>query len=139
MRVLICGGRDYGMDAYSDLAVHQRDLVNRVVRQLPPGTIVRDGKARGADTLAHRAATEYRDDLVTERYPADWRRHGNAAGLIRNTQMIADGDVDLVIAFAGGTGTADMVRKALGAGIPVWEPDFDERELADVLRDASPQ
>src|SRR5690606_30354012 len=51
-------------------------------------------------------------------YPADWRRHGRAAGPIRNQEM-ADAGADLCIAFPGGRGTADMVRRARAAGIPV--------------------
>jgi hypothetical protein len=53
------------------------------------------------------------------RYPADWARHGNAAGLVRNQQMLDDGKPDLAVAFPGGKGTADMVRRARKAGIPI--------------------
>jgi hypothetical protein len=46
---------------------------------------------------------------------------GKAAGPIRNQRMIDEGKPDLVIAFPGGRGTADMVSRAKKAGIPVQE------------------
>jgi hypothetical protein len=57
----------------------------------------------------------------TEVFPADWVRHGRAAGPVRNTRMLNDGEPDLVIAFPGGHGTADMVKQARAAGIEVRE------------------
>jgi len=36
--------------------------------------------------------------------------------------MIDDGKPDGVVAFPGGTGTADMIRRAKKAGLKVWEP-----------------
>jgi hypothetical protein len=54
-------------------------------------------------------------------FPADWKKHGRAGGPIRNQQMLDEGKPDLVVAFPGGKGTADMVRRARAAGIPVME------------------
>ena len=41
--------------------------------------------------------------------------------MIRNRRMLEEGRPDLVIAFPGGKGTANMVRIALQAGIQVRE------------------
>jgi hypothetical protein len=54
-----------------------------------------------------------------ETYPAEWDRFGKAAGPKRNQVMIDQGRPDLVVAFAGGNGTADMVNRAKKAGIEV--------------------
>ena len=51
---------------------------------------------------------------------AKWEEHGNAAGPIRNRHMMT-WKPDAVIAFPGGSGTADMVSIARKAGIPVYE------------------
>ena len=51
----------------------------------------------------------------------DWSAHGRAAGARRNGEMLAEGGVVAVVAFPGGSGTADMVRRARRAGLPVWE------------------
>jgi hypothetical protein len=42
--------------------------------------------------------------------------------MIRNTQMLAEGRPDGVVAFPGGRGTANMVRQAAAAGLGVWFP-----------------
>jgi predicted Rossmann-fold nucleotide-binding protein len=36
--------------------------------------------------------------------------------------MLSEGKPDLVIAFPGGRGTADMIRQAKEAGVPVRQP-----------------
>lgn len=53
-------------------------------------------------------------------FPAKWSTYGNAAGPIRNQEMV-DTKPDIVVAFPGGTGTADAVRRARSAGIEVLE------------------
>lgn len=75
------------------------------------------GAATGADSLA----AEWWGDIQerpTEAHPADWDRHGKAAGPIRNQEMV-DSGLDLCIAFPGGRGTADMIRRCEAAGVPV--------------------
>lgn len=47
---------------------------------------------------------------------ADWKKFGRVAGPMRNAQM-SKHDPELVIAFPGGKGTDDMVRKAKSANI----------------------
>jgi hypothetical protein len=51
----------------------------------------------------------------------EWRRAGTPDGAMRNQRMIAEGAPDLVIAFPGGLGTADMVERAKAAGVEVVE------------------
>lgn len=87
--------------------------------QLLRPSLVIHGGARGADTHAGWAATAV--DIPVAVYPADWATHGRRAGPIRNAQMLAEGRPDAVLAFPGGRGTADMVRQARAAGVPVWE------------------
>jgi hypothetical protein len=43
------------------------------------------------------------------------------AGPLRNYQMLEEGKPDLVVAFPGGGGTKDMVRRAVKAGVSVHE------------------
>jgi hypothetical protein len=86
-----------------------------------PVTAVYEGEADGADTCA-RAWAESR--LIPARpfpvTPANWREHGKAAGPRRNGAMLSAAmeeasqadDVVTVVAFPGGTGTADMVEQA---------------------------
>lgn len=111
MRVLVCGGRDYGdrRSVYSEL--------DRLYAQHPIVLIA--GGARGVDNLAADwAAARSVPKMI---YNADWERHGKAAGPIRNQRMIDEGKPDLVVAFPGGRGTADMVKRAKAADIKVIE------------------
>lgn len=54
-------------------------------------------------------------------YPANWSKYKKKAGPIRNQQMLDEGKPDLVVAFSGGTGTADMVHRAKVANVKVIE------------------
>lgn len=108
-RVLICGGREY-TDAKriaEILAVMDESTV----------TIVHGG-ARGADRTAGTLA-EMRGFAV-EVHPAKWNEHGRSAGHLRNQAMLDTG-IDLVVAFPGGRGTADMVNRSRQAGVRVIE------------------
>lgn len=83
--------------------------------------IIHGACSSGADDFAGNWA---RRRLIEEtRFPADWKSHGKPAGPIRNQQMIDEGKPDLVVAFPGGRGTADMVAKANRAGVEVIEID----------------
>jgi hypothetical protein len=110
--VLVCGGRDYAdrerVFSLLDLA-HAASEFSCVIH----------GCARGADTLAGDWA-EVRN-IPVERYPALWEQHGRRAGSVRNQLMLTDGKPDLVIAFPGGAGTADMIRRSKAAGLLVAE------------------
>lgn len=118
MRVLVCGGRDFTDKAalYRALdAVHRKHGITDLI----------EGEAPGADSLAREWALEAQVCLLP--FPADWKTHGRAAGPIRNARMLAEGKPDAVVAFPGGRGTADMVRQAKEAGIPVWEVSCSSR------------
>lgn len=110
MKVLVCGGR-----AYTDM----RTVTTCLDGLVPKPTLIIQGGAFGADACASEWA--YKRDVPERQFLADWKKHGRAAGPIRNQQMLDEGQPDLVIAFPGGTGTADMVRRAKFAGVRVIE------------------
>lgn len=111
-RVLVCGGRDF--DDYDRLAVVLGELRSRW-----SFAVVITGGARGADGLASEWAIA--GDIPIAEFRADWQRLGPGAGPIRNQRMLDEGKPDLVVAFPGGRGTADMVRRAKAAGVEVIE------------------
>lgn len=121
--ILVCGGRDYNdkatLYATLDKICFERDWKfgpEPDGNWLPNVRLV-NGKARGADTLATDwAITNW---CAFKEYPADWDTHGKAAGPIRNQQMLDSEAIDLVVAFPGGRGTADMVKRARDKGIEV--------------------
>ena len=106
MRVLVCGGRGFNDNAE----------VDRVLSAIQGATdVIISGMAAGADFLAAQWAQAHNIELL--QFPANWHKHGKAAGPIRNQQMIDEGKPTIVIAFPGGRGTADMVERAKKAGI----------------------
>lgn len=110
MRVLVCGGRDY-----SDADKMRRVLDD--MHAVTPFDVLIYGMARGADDMAKMWATAR--GIKRLGFPADWEKHGRAAGPIRNQEMLDKGKPDLVIAFPGGRGTLSMIRRAQEANVSV--------------------
>lgn len=107
-KVLVCGGRDY---QNRDILFRFLDAANA---DRPIGLIIH-GAARGADSLAQAWADDR--GVCCLQFPADWKMDGKAAGPIRNRRMLLEGP-DLVLAFPGGNGTADMKKQARKMGVP---------------------
>ncbi len=107
-RVLVCGSRTW-TDA---------NLIRARIAGLPRGCEVLHGDARGADNLA--ASEAMLRGLTVRAFPADWKRHGKRAGLVRNIAML-DENPDLVIAFWDGksTGTVHTITQARARRLPV--------------------
>jgi hypothetical protein len=120
-RVLVCGSRsanDRGRVFVSLTKLFEERGGFSFLLQGGAGEEDDDGSAiRGVDLLARDWARAAEVPSIT--FLAEWDKHGRAAGPIRNQQMLDDGRPDLVVAFPGGRGTADMVRRASKAGIEV--------------------
>lgn len=121
MRVLVCGGRDLDPNKVSAwLCANAAETLGH------QPTFVIDGGAHGAD----QGSLYWRNirRIPGKTYPADWQKHGKAAGPIRNSQMLKEGKPDAVIAFHGGAGTQDMVERARRANIRIIEAagNFDK-------------
>ena len=86
-------------------------------------TLIISGGARGGDTMAEWWAKT--EGVPCDVYQADWTGLGRKAGPIRNQRMLDEGKPDLLVAFPGGRGTADMVRRGREAGIEVIEVTYD--------------
>lgn len=112
-RVVVTGGRDFT----------DRELVFSVLDAECP-TDLAQGGGPGADTLAV-AWYRFRWNREPITYFAAWGSEGRSAGPRRNQRMLDDFEPDLVIAFPGGKGTADCVRRARKMGIRVMEVTDD--------------
>lgn len=111
-RVLICGGRDF-----ADAELMAREL-ERLHADRRFATVI-EGGARGADSLAGEWADAHGIERRT--FKAEWSKYRRAAGPKRNRRMLEEGRPDLVVAFAGGHGTAGMIALARAAGVDVIE------------------
>lgn len=111
MRVLVCGGRDY-----NDLATARAVLDSlRASRGID---LVIEGGALGADRVGRLWAQTSGVHVAT--VSALWDAYGKRAGMLRNAAMLLL-QPDLVVAFRGGAGTANMIKQARAAGVEVWE------------------
>lgn len=112
-RVLVCGGHRF----VDPIKVKQWliDLAPSHLNEIAPSldwTIeaVIEGDADGADRGGKLWALDVLK-IVPHTFPADWDRYGNGAGPIRNRRMLLEGLPNVVFAFPGRSGTADMVRQ----------------------------
>ena len=73
-------------------------------------TLLVSGGAKGADSLGERYAKE--NNINTLIFKPDWEKHGKAAGMIRNTDIV--NNAETIIAFWDGEskGTKDSITKA---------------------------
>ncbi len=101
--VLVCGGRKYRGKS------HVFSVLDELHGNRTIGLLVH-GAASGADDLAEQWAKKRQ--VMYLGVPAPWKIKGNAAGPIRNSYMLDKSKPDVVIAFPGDHGTADMFGKA---------------------------
>lgn len=118
-RALFCGSRDFAI----------RGPIRRVIEALAlqrKGWEIVTGGASGADAIAAEYGHQY--GLMVHVVPADWDKHGKAAGPIRNQRMLEELAPKVCYAFSSRRratpGTADMCRRARAAGLPIflWRP-----------------
>jgi predicted polyphosphate/ATP-dependent NAD kinase len=112
LRVLVCGGRNYRDQD------HVWTFLSELNAKQPIGLLIH-GAATGADRLAQAWA---RNRLIPDReFESNWPVDGAAAGPMRNQRMIDEGKPDLIVAFPGGPGTADLMQRAKLHGVKVIE------------------
>jgi hypothetical protein len=118
MRVLVTGDRNWS----------NKDIIREVLKKYPTDTILINGGARGADSIAAKIGKEL--GFKVETFKADWGAYGRAAGPIRNRKMLREGKPDVVEAFhdhiLDSKGTKDMVEISIAANLPVTL--HDDRE-----------
>jgi len=114
--VVVCGSREGASPA--DLEWLRRVLID--------ADIVIHGGCQGVDTQADEVATSL--GIPTIPMTADWRRHGKAAGPVRNKdmarmlQLLREYGHDVsVAALPGGRGTENMKTVARRLGLAVFE------------------
>ena len=135
MNLLVCGGRDCSKaDVWNWLEQNAYDEISFATGCYSSVTLKKliHGGARGADEGA--ADWGRSEGIKVIGYPADWRKHGKSAGPIRNQRMLDEGKPDIVIAFPGGKGTIDMLRRTEAAGILVIQAKFNPEHTMGVRR-----
>jgi hypothetical protein len=94
-----------------------------------PRPLIVHGDAKGLDTLVAKWAKNRGHAVLA--VPAMWDLLDKKAGILRNQQMLDWMKPDWLVAFPGGTGTMDMVRRATAARVSVIQaqPGKAEAEL----------
>ncbi len=120
VRVVVTGGR-----RYRDY-VTVRHVFERITKKYGAENLTLIcGMAGGADGLAWQCANAFAWKNIEE-HPAKWNVEGRAAGVKRNQRMV-EASPTFCVAFPGGTGTADMIRRCYDSGITVWKFGAGER------------
>ncbi len=103
-RVIIAGGRDFS--DYNLL----KETMDYLLSNIKDNIVVVCGMANGADKLGERYARERGYEVMY--FPADWKKYGKSAGVIRNEEMAQNADA--LVAFWDGKsrGTKNMIGLA---------------------------
>lgn len=81
-------------------------------------TTVVCGMANGADMSGWRWAKM--NDIPIAEYPVDWKKHGAAAGPIRNREMAGNADALILVWDGKSSGSADMLKEAKARGLETF-------------------
>lgn len=106
VKTIIAGGRDIDSVA----------IVRQAIKSCPWSiTEVVSGMAPGADTIGKQLSEQY--GIPVKCFPADWKKHGKAAGPIRNGEMAAYAEALIAVWDGESRGTGDMLSQAHEAGL----------------------
>lgn len=122
MRVIIAGSRDFEPAEAMALVA---DAANEVIRngwiagESRPITRVVCGMCRGIDLAGKKWAESM--GIPVDEFPANWNKHGKAAGPIRNLEMAENADALIAISRGNSRGTANMIEIAYDLGLLVMQ------------------
>lgn len=109
MKTIIAGSRD----------INSEEIVKAAIKQ--SGFVISEvvcGGAQGVDEVGRRLAIY--NQIPTKLFPADWSKHGKAAGPIRNAQMAEYADALIAVWDGKSRGTKNMIEEAKKRGLKVY-------------------
>ena len=117
--IVVTGDRNYADDS----TMFRRFKLLTAGMKNPSDYALVHGDCRGADRMAAAICADLGWNVVA--FPADWNKHGRAAGPIRNRLMLVHSSPVMVCAFhddfQSSKGTKDCVLAALERDIPIWK------------------
>jgi hypothetical protein len=135
VRVICAGSRHFeGPWAVKTVGEILQDLWTFAIHVHQPLILVHGDCPTGADRLVDLWGSRRSDwdaaTVVVERWPADWRTYGKAAGPRRNEAMVkAGGDMCVGFIRDNSAGTAHTLRLAREAGIATFSIDWNDQWL----------
>ncbi|MBX9937677.1 MAG: hypothetical protein K2Y32_00405 [Candidatus Obscuribacterales bacterium] len=127
MNLLVTGSREYKNLDLVEAVLYAFIAPNRPGEKRVPAEMLFVGDAKGVDREAARTWEEVRKSKPRV-FRAKWAEHGDAAGPIRNTEMLkafkeAGGGICFAFWNGKSRGTLDMMRKILAGGQGVFLPE----------------
>lgn len=113
MKTIIAGSRDI-----SDVSRVKATIKHAVKFNGLEVTEVVCGCAAGVDEIGKQWAEG--NGIPVKQFPADWQKHGKAAGPIRNREMAEYADALIAIWDGKSRGTANMIEEAEKHGLKVF-------------------
>lgn len=135
MKLLIAGSRKIGSGVLCQKMFDAIWPLTILVRKEVVDMVVSGGCKGSPDVFGEEWAAQHK--IPCQVFPADWDKHGKAAGLIRNRQMAEFcGSDGMLIAIWDGEshGTANMVKEALAIGMDVFGVSNPTREINGEIR-----
>lgn len=116
---IIAGSRTIEQIEQIERAVTESGFI--ITEVVSGGQVSRDattGDLYGADYLGEQWAKRHM--IPIRRFAADWRKHGKAAGPIRNDEMARYADQLIAVWDGQSRGTRDMIDRAERYGLKVY-------------------
>jgi hypothetical protein len=120
MKLIIAGSRTFQIDASAAVSLHNINNISEVVCGMAPGVDLAGKYFAENDWKLDYPLCSDRPIPVKE-FPADWDKHGKAAGPIRNKEMAEYADALLLIWDGSSRGSANMKSEMQKLGKPVYE------------------
>lgn len=129
MKFIIAGSRRTA-DAADEVccAIHEFELADDVTELV-------SGASGNVDLAGEEWARG--NGIPIKRFPADWDKHGKAAGPIRNREMAEYADVLIAIWDGKTKGTANMILEMHRQGKPVFVWRVGKEAASDILANAA--
>lgn len=120
MKIIIAGSRTLNPSRRTIDSLLSMFYLNDKITEVVSGT------ANGVDKAGEAWFKEIvdlcgKDSVLLKRFPADWEKHGKAAGHIRNKEMADYSDALLLIWDGVSRGSANMKENMLKQNKPVYE------------------
>jgi hypothetical protein len=112
MKLIIAGSRNLNI-SHETLEILLYEMIGKSPDEIISGT------ARGIDTLGEDIANG--KSIKIKQFPADWEKHGKAAGPIRNKEMAEYADALLLIWDGESKGSKNIKENMVKLHKPIYE------------------
>lgn len=121
-KIIVAGSRSF--NNYSEA----ESILNHIIQNYNSNDVVIvSGGARGADKLGELFAMK--KGLKLKVFPANWNKHGKAAGPIRNQEMAEFGTHCIVFWDGKSRGSLDMMKRAKKESLKLLVYNFSEKTI----------